>query len=673
MAFSALTIDLTARLARFESEMNKATASINKFGQTGDRIANGFKATFATLGASVAAGAFVAFAKNTVDAADALNDMSKRTGVTVKDLDSLRTISEQSGTSLDGLAQGIQRLNLASGEARSGNAEMAKALKALGVNAKDPLERFYQLADAVKNGSDADRTAVNLKKVLSKSYADLLPVLSEGGQALRNAAQASESFAESMARLAPDADKFNDQFAQIKTNAAEAAAVILSDLLPVMNGFLQKLIDFSSLKQQGFGGVFDQIKLGISPLLSVKENLDSIQQAIKQTEDALARGDHVSVFGFGSVDEYLKKAKAVRAVLIDIAVNRDNAINPSGGNEGRGSDTSLITTKSDPLGPLLDSTEVAKVDQFEKLMGLLNARLAAGKISAEQYRQASEKLFSNTFAADIAAINKQLEYNAETERLVAEHLQATNDALDEQKQAWIDAGKAIEEEMLTPAEKLSQRLAYLDELFRRGVLGVEAYHRAYSAAFDEGNVKLGELDEFAKNAAKSIQDAFADFLFDPFAEGLDGMLQGFADMIQRMVAQAIAAQLARHLFGDLVSGGTGEGVLGGIFKSVLGGLVGSANGNVFMNAPALSAYSGSVVSKPTLFPFAHGIGLMGEAGAEAILPLKRGNDGKLGVAGGGGVQVTNYFSVSGPVDRRAEQRVAAAVYQSVVRASRRNS
>jgi lambda family phage tail tape measure protein len=37
-----------------------------------------------------------------------------------------------------------------------------------------------------------------------------------------------------------------------------------------------------------------------------------------------------------------------------------------------------------------------------------------------------------------------------------------------------------------------------------------------------------------------------------------------------------------------------------------------------------------------LFPFAKGTGLMGEAGPEAIIPLKRGRDGKLGVAGGGG-------------------------------------
>jgi lambda family phage tail tape measure protein len=49
-----------------------------------------------------------------------------------------------------------------------------------------------------------------------------------------------------------------------------------------------------------------------------------------------------------------------------------------------------------------------------------------------------------------------------------------------------------------------------------------------------------------------------------------------------------------------------------------------------------------------VFPFAKGIGLMGEAGPEAIMPLKRGADGKLGVAGGGGgTSVTVNVDASG--------------------------
>lgn len=69
-----------------------------------------------------------------------------------------------------------------------------------------------------------------------------------------------------------------------------------------------------------------------------------------------------------------------------------------------------------------------------------------------------------------------------------------------------------------------------------------------------------------------------------------------------------------------------------------------ALGGVY-NSPSLSAYSGQIVSSPTLFKFAKGgTGLMGEAGPEAILPLKRGPGGYLGVRAdtgkGGDVYVT---------------------------------
>lgn len=57
----------------------------------------------------------------------------------------------------------------------------------------------------------------------------------------------------------------------------------------------------------------------------------------------------------------------------------------------------------------------------------------------------------------------------------------------------------------------------------------------------------------------------------------------------------------------------------------------NAKGGVY-SSPSLSAYSGQVVNQPTFFAFAKGAGVMGEAGAEGILPLKRGPDGRLGVS-----------------------------------------
>lgn len=112
------------------------------------------------------------------------------------------------------------------------------------------------------------------------------------------------------------------------------------------------------------------------------------------------------------------------------------------------------------------------------------------------------------------------------------------------------------------------------------------------------------------------------------------------------------------------------------------GLFASANGNVF-NSPDLAAYSNQIVTRPTLFQFASGMGLMAEAGPEAILPLRRGADGKLGVDGGGSnvyVKVINNVPGAQAVARERTEggvrivevivdRVESAIWANVARGS----
>ena len=69
------------------------------------------------------------------------------------------------------------------------------------------------------------------------------------------------------------------------------------------------------------------------------------------------------------------------------------------------------------------------------------------------------------------------------------------------------------------------------------------------------------MSEFAVQAARNMQDAFAEFLFDPFKDGTENMLKNFGTMIQKMVANAVAADLAKSLFGK-AGGGDGSGLFG---------------------------------------------------------------------------------------------------------------
>jgi lambda family phage tail tape measure protein len=75
----------------------------------------------------------------------------------------------------------------------------------------------------------------------------------------------------------------------------------------------------------------------------------------------------------------------------------------------------------------------------------------------------------------------------------------------------------------------------------------------------------------------------------------------------------------------------------------------SALGNIFSGGQAMAFANGGVYDRPTIFPMARGMGLMGEAGPEAVMPLKRTKSGKLGVAmeGGGSNVVNTSLTVNG--------------------------
>ena len=107
---------------------------------------------------------------------------------------------------------------------------------------------------------------------------------------------------------------------------------------------------------------------------------------------------------------------------------------------------------------------------------------------------------------------------------------------------------------------------------------------------------------------------------------------------------------------------------GGVVKK--GKVIENATGNVFAKNKIVPYAKGGIVDKPTIFPMSKGMGLMWEAGAEGVLPLKRGKDGKLGVIsqGGGVSNVTVNVDASGSSvegDTNGAEQLGAAISQAI--------
>jgi hypothetical protein len=162
---------------------------------------------------------------------------------------------------------------------------------------------------------------------------------------------------------------------------------------------------------------------------------------------------------------------------------------------------------------------------------------------------------------------------------------------------------------------------------------------------------------------RGLRRAFDGLVFDGMK-----LSDAMATVGRSMVDAAYSAAMrpVTSHFGGLIAEGVG---------AVMNGLPGFADGGAFVQGRVMPFARGGVVSSPTVFPMRGGTGVMGEAGPEAILPLSRGADGRLGVRseGGSARAVTVVMNIRTPDAegfRRSQSQIAAEVERALARGGR---
>lgn len=184
--------------------------------------------------------------------------------------------------------------------------------------------------------------------------------------------------------------------------------------------------------------------------------------------------------------------------------------------------------------------------------------------------------------------------------------------------------------------------------FRRELEGVQGSMK------DAGR----EASGMSRSVTSSIRRAFEGVLLDgkDIGKALSSVGQSISGAVLNQAMQPVQSAV-----------GTG-------IQSLLSGILPFARGAAFGAGRVAAFARGGVVDGPTHFPMRGGLGLMGEAGPEAIVPLARGADGRLGVrTGGGGGAVSVTMNITSPdVEgfRRSQSQVAAEMSRAIQRGRR---
>ncbi|MBK4217851.1 phage tail tape measure protein [Paracoccus caeni] len=171
-----------------------------------------------------------------------------------------------------------------------------------------------------------------------------------------------------------------------------------------------------------------------------------------------------------------------------------------------------------------------------------------------------------------------------------------------------------------------------------------------------------EVGTLSNGIGSGLRRAFDGLIFDgaKLSDALKGIGQSIADTVYAIAMRPVTQALA---------GGLANGM-----SEALSGAAPFAKGGAFSSGRVTAFAKGGVVSQPVTFPMRGGTGLMGEAGPEAIMPLQRGADGRLGVAASGGGRAVNVtINVSTPDVagfQRSQSQIAAQLGRVLARGER---
>ena len=628
----ALHAAMSAGHAQFAADMGKAKRSVQS-NATGmqkamERAKTGFNGTIKAIKLMSVAGLAAAavlgkMVSNAITNADEMTKMSQAVGLNVESLIALTHAADLSGVSASVLQKSLKKVAQGAAEAADGTGLAKDAYKALGISVTDATgllknsdQIMLEVADKFAMMEDgAGKTALSME-IFGKSGTDMISMLNQGSDGIREMMEEAVSLGMVLdLETGQSAERFRDNLTRLKGVKVGLVNTIVTAVLPTLESYTNSMVD--SAKETD-----SMAKAGEAAATALKLLLTA-GTLVKVAFDAVGS----TIGGMG-------------AVIWEFVNGRwKNAWDLAG--DVVGDFKGDMQGAADSIGDIWD-TAAANVEASAPEVGKKLVAPLAVAVTETELEAAKLKKTVDRYEAELTA-----------------------------------SAQRVFEGTRTPVEQFAIRIVELDELLENGAISLDTYTRAVADAneklagmaddssFPEYIDELSaaeerayrEYDQRLNETGKSF-DSLGDTIDDwgQKSEGaiLDFALSGkanFKDMIDSMISD-----LVRLIAKQLILKALGGGIFGGIF----------GDGDAFSGGKVIPFASGGVVSSPMLFPMARGMGLMGESGPEAIMPLKRTAGGELGVqvADGDKTKTPRSVIINVPGGTRimtAEERGMAAI------------
>lgn len=281
------------------SAFDSIRGNLAKLGDESNRV----KGMLAGLGVSLSVAGFAAMIKSAIDAADQLNKLSQKIGISVEALSTLRFAAQLSDVSLETLQKGIKGLSQNIAEANTGIGDGAQVFDALGIsvrNADGSMKSteavLLQVADVFANLEDgAVKTALAVK-LFGKSGMDMIPFLNQGAAGITQlTAEAERLGLKLTTETARSAEAFNDNLTALKASSSSLGIALARDFLPeltnITNAMREAANEAGTLKALwvGLGGVGNLIFNG-TEIKRARDEVARIQELVDSTRKKVDTG-----------------------------------------------------------------------------------------------------------------------------------------------------------------------------------------------------------------------------------------------------------------------------------------------------------------------------------------------------------------------------------------------